>query len=148
MINRTQQKQKKYGTREEVFLGMALKTTGGLCQNDIIQKKKKNKIIYISRKLSDIAKERDMFTNYRKTKTKTLQPTKMTKKNVSFSLNQNKYHSIYYPELKGKDLNTLRQYNIEDDDNDDEHYLGKNDNNIQHTPKQFRIQDINELQLE
>lgn len=173
MTNGIRKKQKKNGTREEVFLGLALKTTGGLFQKDIIQKKLNNKIIYVSRKLSTIAKERDVFSNYRKRrKTRALQPTKinithntnssllsnkMTKKNVSFSLNQNKYQSIYYPELEGKNLNTLRHYNDEDEEDEDtgyedtgNEYTGNeraNDNEIQHSPKQFNIQDIGELQL-
>ena len=50
-------KTKKIGTREEVYNGIALRTAGGLQKNDIIEKKIGNRIIYISKKLSDKMKE-------------------------------------------------------------------------------------------
>jgi len=48
---------KKVGTREEVYKGIALRTAGGLKKDDIIEKKIGNRIIYISKKLSDKMKE-------------------------------------------------------------------------------------------
>ena len=44
---------KKVGTREEVFKGLADRTAGGLKKDDIIEKHFSNRIIYISKKLSD-----------------------------------------------------------------------------------------------
>lgn len=166
---------KKIGTREEVYLGIALKTKGGLFKKDIIQKNINGKYSYISKKLSEIAKERDVFSNYRKRKTKgkmnsstmnntvsnsvinaisnnqnrntsnISQVNKLTKKNVSFKLNQNTYKSIYYPELKGVNLERLRRDNLEEEDEDyDDDEL---DGEIQHTPKNFEIEDISQLNL-
>ena len=48
---------KKVGTREEVFKGTAMRTAGGLKIDDIIEKRIGNRIIYISKKLSDKMKE-------------------------------------------------------------------------------------------
>lgn len=48
---------KKVGTREEVFKNIALRTAGGLKKDDIIEKKIGNRILYISKKLSDKMKE-------------------------------------------------------------------------------------------
>ena len=50
-------KVKKVGTREEVFKGLAERTAGGLKKDDIIEKKIGNRIMYISKKLSDKMKE-------------------------------------------------------------------------------------------
>ena len=104
---------------------------------------------YVSKKLSEIAKERDMFSKYkpkRKTKGHVLKITskdiskKLTRKNISFSLDNTKYKKYYYPELAGKNIERLRQENEDDEDEDeDEEYA--------HTPSDFRIQDISELNL-
>ena len=48
---------KKVGTREEVYKSISLRTAGGLKKDDIIEKKIGNRIIYISKKLSDKMKE-------------------------------------------------------------------------------------------
>ncbi len=48
---------KKVGTREEVYKNLALRTAGGLKKDDIIEKKIGNRIMYISKKLSDKMKE-------------------------------------------------------------------------------------------
>jgi hypothetical protein len=146
---------KKIGSREEVYVGIALKTNGGLFKKDIIQKNTNGKYSYVSKKLSEIAKERNVFSNYRKRKTRAnkvsinvntnapLQPNKLTKKNVSFSLNQNQYKTIYYPELKGVNLERLRNNNLEEEDEEDE----DDEEEIQHTPQNFKIEDISQLNL-
>ena len=41
------------GTREEVYKGIASRTAGNLQKNDIIEKKIGNRILYISKKISD-----------------------------------------------------------------------------------------------
>ena len=46
-------KNKKVGTREDVFKGLAERTAGGLKKDDINEKHFGNKTIYISKKLSD-----------------------------------------------------------------------------------------------
>ena len=46
-------KMKTVGTREEVYKGLASRTAGNLQKNDIIEKKIGNRILYISKKISD-----------------------------------------------------------------------------------------------
>ena len=46
-------KMKSVGTREEVYKGLASRTAGNLQKNDIIEKKIGNRILYISKKISD-----------------------------------------------------------------------------------------------
>ena len=41
------------GTREEVYKGLASRTAGNLQKNDIIEKKIGNRVLYISKKISD-----------------------------------------------------------------------------------------------
>lgn len=48
---------KRIGTREEVFKGLATRTAGGLKKDDIIEKQFGSKAIYISKKLSDKMRE-------------------------------------------------------------------------------------------
>ena len=50
-------KLKRVGTREEVFKGLATYTAGGLQKDDIIEKKIGQRILYISKKLSERMKE-------------------------------------------------------------------------------------------
>ena len=52
-INNNNCKNKKFGTREEVYKGIYTNTAGGLKKDDIIEKCLGTKIIYISKKLSD-----------------------------------------------------------------------------------------------
>ena len=52
-----QTKVKRVGTREEVFKGLAIYTAGGLQKDDIIEKKIGNRVLYISKKLSEKMKE-------------------------------------------------------------------------------------------
>uniref|UniRef100_A0A6C0HMC2 Uncharacterized protein n=1 Tax=viral metagenome TaxID=1070528 RepID=A0A6C0HMC2_9ZZZZ len=53
LTGETRQRQKGVGTREDVFKGLATKTAGGLTRDDIIEKRIGNRILYISKKLSD-----------------------------------------------------------------------------------------------
>ena len=46
-------KTRTVGTREEVYKGLASRTAGNLQKNDIIEKKIGNRILYISKKISD-----------------------------------------------------------------------------------------------
>jgi len=141
---------KKIGSREEVYNGSAFRTSGGLTKDDIILKVSNGKNYYVSKKLSAIAKERDMFSKYkpkRKTKGHVLKITskdtsqKLTKKNISFSLNKNECKKYYYPELAGKNIDRLRQENEDEDEDEDE------DDELEHTPKDFKIEDISSINL-
>jgi hypothetical protein len=48
---------KRIGTREEVFKGLATRTAGGLKKDDIIEKEFGSRKMYISKKLSDKMRE-------------------------------------------------------------------------------------------
>ena len=58
---------KRIGTREEVYLGIALKTPGGMTRTDIIKAKKQNaKKKYLSRKISTRMKTNSPLIKYKK----------------------------------------------------------------------------------
>ncbi len=105
----------KIGTREEVFKGLADKTSGGLTKNDIICKIIGGKTLYISSKKSKIMKDILKKTKTNNGKNTILNQEKstsnmpLTKKNVYFSLNQNKVVSYNYEELAGINLDQLRK---------------------------------------
>ena len=142
---------KKIGSRQEVYYGLALRTSGGLTKVDIFEKVVNGKKYYVSKKLSAIAKERDMFSKYkpvRKTHKQSVNQlikpkvsNNLTKKRITFNLQNNECKKIYYPELKGQNINRLRLENEEDEDEYEE------EEEIVHTPKNFRIQDISEINL-
>ena len=69
----------------------------------------------------------------------------LTKKRITFNLDNNEFKKIYYPELRGKNISLLRRDNDEDDEDDDEY--DDTEEEIIHTPKNFRIQDISEIEL-
>jgi len=48
---------KRIGTRQEVYKGLATRTAGGLKKDDIIEKQFGSRVIYISKKLSDKMRE-------------------------------------------------------------------------------------------
>jgi len=133
---------KKVGTREEVYNGNALRTAGGLQKNDIIEKKIGNRIIYISKKLSDKMKENitiirnqnphffkrvlkktivsDVNTNQQSAINPSINPSINPQKQkkiithpktqkLSFKVKDNSVKTVYYPELKGMDLNELKE---------------------------------------
>lgn len=60
---------KRIGTREEVYLGLAHKTSGGMTRADIIKASKQNaKKKYISKKISTRMKTNNPLVNYKKIK--------------------------------------------------------------------------------
>lgn len=60
---------KRIGTREEVYLGLALKTAGGMTRPDIIKASKQNaKKKYLSRKISTRMKTNNPLVRYKKIK--------------------------------------------------------------------------------
>ena len=52
-MDNSSNRNKKVGTREEVYKGLAIRTAGGLKKEDIIEKQFGTRILYISKKLSD-----------------------------------------------------------------------------------------------
>ena len=52
-MDNSNNRNKKIGTREEVYKGLALRTAGGLKREDIIEKQFGTRVLYISKKLSD-----------------------------------------------------------------------------------------------
>ena len=140
---------KKIGTREEVYKCIASKTVGGLCKFDILEKNYNGKIIYISRKLSEKMKDtisniRKTNPNFFKKQKKTHNVSKYESKDeinlntnlnnkkiknnknkicktqkLSFQINKNTFKNIYYPELKGMDLQELKEELKREEDEED-----------------------------
>ena len=129
---------KKVGTREEVYKGVALRTAGGLKKDDIIEKKIGNRIIYISKKLSDKMKENVNILRthnpnllkkiQKKTIVSTIETQPNTQPNIpnikqkqnknilhsktqklSFKVKDNSVKTVFYPELQGLDLKELKE---------------------------------------
>ena len=101
---------KKIGTREDVYNGIAQKTSGGMYQTDIILKKNnRNSKKYISRKISNRMKQETHLKKYKNQKSLKKQNNqnitiyknntnnisgnkinrKLSRKNVSFTSNNN-----------------------------------------------------------
>ena len=75
---------KRIGTRKEVYLGIALKTSGGMTRNDIIKSvKEKAKQIYLSKKISSRMKYNSPLFSYRKHKQSKKKEYELGKLNVS-----------------------------------------------------------------
>ena len=75
---------KKIGSRKEVYLGIALKTSGGMTRDDIIKSvKEKAKKIYLSKKISSRMKNNSPLVFYRKTKKSKKKEHELGKLNVS-----------------------------------------------------------------
>lgn len=140
-------KSKNVGTREEVYKGISIRTAGGLHKDDIIEKKIGNKIMYISKKLSEKMKINILRThnpNFLKKKQKQtmvnnptpiLEPVLQKKdlqtqglpksilalhnkkktnthnktQKLSFNIDNNSIKNVYYPDLKGINLNELKE---------------------------------------
>ena len=127
----------KIGTREEVFKGLAERTSGGLTKNDIICKTIGGKTLYISSKKSKnmrelLKKTKTNHATYNQDKLNSNLP--LTKKNVSFSLTHNKVVSYSYDELAGINLDQLRK-EMEQEENESE-------------PKEFTIETLNDNELD
>lgn len=148
----------KIGTREQVFKGIAMKTAGGLTKNDIIEKRIGNKIIYISKKLSDKMKNNIIqFRKIIRKKTVSLPINNTIQNNnnkkqqnssspktqkIQFKEQENVAVQVYYPELKGIDINQLKQDLINEEIEED---AGVKPLSIK---KNFIIEDINNIDLE
>jgi hypothetical protein len=81
---------KNIGTREEVYKDIATRTAGGLHKNDIIEKKIGNKIMYISKKLSEKMKENITIL---RTKNPMFLKKKQTTVNITTNTNTNPIES-------------------------------------------------------
>lgn len=149
----------RIGTREQVFKGLATRTAGGLIKNDIIEKKIGNKIIYISKKLSEKMKQNtNPFRKIVRKKTISLPITtnnlqssthnQKKQNNISkthkilFKEHENVAVNVYYPELKGMDIKQLKDDLIREEMEED---LGVKP---LHEKKEFIIEDINSIDLD
>jgi len=75
---------KRIGSRKEVYLGIALKTSGGMTRDDIIKSvKEKAKKIYLSKKISSRMKYNSPLLSYRKHKKSKKKEYELGKLNVS-----------------------------------------------------------------
>ena len=160
-------KQKRIGTREEVFKGLAVYTAGGLKKDDIIEKKIGSRVLYISKKLSEKMKENinvirtnnpNFFKRLQK-KTHVAPPSQPNvvgtnqymavsaisrKKNMSktqklaFKVKENEVRTVFYPELKGMDLKELKEELLREEAEED---LGM--------PKQsiFKIEELPDIDI-
>lgn len=120
---------KTIGSREEVYNDFAKKTSGGLTKKDILKKKKK----YISLKKSNEMKKKNPFKK------------KLTKRKISFELNENETKEFYC-----KTFNEKKKI-INDDDDDDENKINDNIdflklNSLKNENKEFIIKDICEIE--
>ncbi len=82
----TNKRQKKIGTREEVYNGVALQTSGGMTRDDIMQEMRGGNIYYKSKVISQRMKENSPL----------LKTKKLTRKKVAFN----------------EENNTIRKYEI------------------------------------
>ena len=123
---------KKFGSREEVFKGIAAKTIGGLKKEDLKEKQIGKKVKYVSRKKSARMQKNNPFNK---------------KKKVSFKLNNNKTKEYYCKDIDNDFLNTTYFKNndtIIDNNNDIDFIklnLKTNNNNF------FKIKNINDLNI-
>ena len=171
------------GTREEVYKGIATRTAGGLQKNDIIEKKIGNKIMYISKKISEKMKEninilRIQNPNFlKKIQKKTIvnnqsilkqEPEKNTHntnahnahntynmqnkiklntntktQKLSFKVSDNEIKNVFYPELKGININELKQELKEEEDEED---LGLNIKKTK-TNNIFKIEELPDINI-
>jgi hypothetical protein len=170
------------GTREEVYKCTATRTAGGLQKNDIIEKKIGNKIMYISKKISEKMKEninilRIQNPNFlKKIQKKTIvnnqsailkqepeknkhnmqntqntnniqNKTKLNTHNktqkLSFKVSDNEVKNVFYPELKGININELKQ-DLKDEEDEEDLGLNikkTNSNNI------FKIEELPDINI-
>jgi hypothetical protein len=126
---------KTIGTREEVYNDLAKKTSGGLTKKDILKKKKK----YISLKKSNEMKKKNPFKK------------KLTKRKISFELNENETKEFYCKTFNEK--KKIINDDEDDDDDDDENkindnidFLKLNSLKNENENKKFIIKDIEEIE--
>ena len=153
---------KKIGSREEVYKCLALHTIGGLYKNDILEKKHNDKFIYISKKISDKMKAqisiiRETNPNFFKKQKKTLNISSINNKNHSktqkilFQMNNNEVKNKYYPELKGIDLQSLKEDLLNEEEEEDEEEKEKDNKNVLNKSKKklepFLIEEMPDIDM-
>jgi len=132
---------KRIGTREEVFRGVAEKTSGGMRKQDIMIKNNK----FISRKKSDRMK----IMVAQNEKFQILNSNKKTQKRIIFHINKNKVQEYNCPNLRyycGDD----EDEDDEDDEDDEENNEDKNYRkiNLNKKPREFKIEKIEDLNID
>ena len=119
---------KRKGTREEVYLGLAQKTTGNMTKEDIIIKKTSRKTKYLSRKISERMKIKKKSFKFPKNKKESNIHSSNSK--IKFNENQNVCHEYYsenYKNQSDSDSSSSNQFTIEEVDNIDFDNLNLND---------------------
>ena len=153
---------KRIGTREEVFRGVAERTSGGMRKEDIMIKNNK----FISRKKSDrmriMVAQNERFQSFRSNKktkcNKKLlnqnseninkinkKPIKKTQKKVIFHFNKNKVQEYNCP-----DLNYYCGDKEDEDDDEDDNEEESNYRQISFNkkPRDFKIEKIDDLNFD
>jgi hypothetical protein len=157
---------KRIGTRQEVYQGLAERTSGGMRKEDIMIKNKK----FISRKKSDRMRimvaqnERfQVFHSNKKTKCNNLlnqqnnrninnntkKSSKRTQKKVIFHFNKNKVQEYNCPELNyycGDKED--EEEDDEEDEEEEEKYENSKQINFNKKPRKFKIEKINDINID
>ena len=153
---------KRIGTREEVFKGIAERTSGGMRKEDIMIKNNK----FISRKKSDRMKimvsQNERFQTFRSNKktkcNKNLlnqnngninkinkKPIKRTQKKVVFHFNKNKVQEYNCPDLNYYCGDKEDEDEDEDDNKEEPNYRQISFNK---KPREFKIEKIDDLNID
>ena len=152
---------KRIGTREEVFRGVAERTSGGMRKQDIIIKNNK----FISRKKSDrmriMVAQNERFQTFRSNKkTKcnnnllnknkninqtNKKPIKRTQKKVVFHFNKNKVQEYNCPDLN---YYCGDKEDEDEDEEDEEEYENNRQISFNKKPKEFKIEKIDDLNID
>ena len=151
---------KRIGTREEVFRGLAERTSGGMRKQDIMIKNNK----FISRKKLDRMKimvsQNERFQTFRsnkKTKCNNIinqknkntinrKPIKRTQKKVVFHFNKNKVQEYNCPNLGyycGDE-----EDEEEEEEEEEEEYEHSKQINFNRKPRKFKIEKINDINID
>lgn len=126
---------KKIGNREEVFKGIAEKTSGGLKKEDLKEKKIGKKMKYISRKKSMKMKKENPFQNKnknKKVKKNNKSIKKKKKEKILFNLEDNKVQEYYCKEMDDDEMFDTTLFNQNQNQNNDD----------------FEIKNIDDLNLD
>lgn len=123
---------KKKGTREEVYLGLAERTSGYMTKEDIIVKKTPRKTKYLSRKISERMKIRKKSFKFPRRKEQL--HTRSNNLKIKFNENQNICQEYYYDNHQNEsesesdsESESKRDFTIEELDNIDFDNLNLND---------------------
>lgn len=147
--------EKRIGTREEVYKGIASRTAGGLKRDDIIAKQFGTRILYISKKLSDIMRNNPnnfQKRNLRRTlvnttieldtnKRKHISSSNMISRTqkLSFKIKDNTVKNVFYPELQGLNIKQLKDELAREEAEEDLGQLS--------VKKEFTIEEMPEIDI-